>query len=387
VGDVPEWQELIAQGLVAIDPSTKINPFGEDFAVKPDGTPFTFACTYVFLRIDSCAQGEKMIKSFIERAGGIYLGFDPDLDVNKQISFVEDCISVTHPDALLVHAVNEGMTAPVIDRAFEAGIPTYNVDIETFAENKITYVHHLMQGPGGCDQVGQAFVNKANAMGYTADNPMIILEIWGFHEWENHQLRHQGFHTSIDKSPNIQVIESIDCQSTDELAASITMDEVSAHPEIKGIYNMCGGGAGVVSALEGLDKLLPVSDPDHIFLALNDMDTVVLEQIEGGKVDAVGTHQFYDLADVCLQMMFTGVVLGQTVPKDVIVPMYVVDPSNINSLLLLGVPVYPRMPTAQWDLWPPSDPSPAGSLMLYPDMTPWQFPTPTKELRMELVGY
>jgi len=386
VKDLPEYQELIAKGT--IDPNLLINPWGENFAVKPDGTPYTIAATYVLLRIDTCAQTEKMLTSYVERAGAKYIGFNADMDVQKQIGFIEDLIAVRHPDAIMIHAVNEAALGPVIDEAWDAGIPTINIDIECYAANRVAYVHHLMQGPGGSDAIGQYFVDKAEELGYTAENPLQVLEIWNLFEMENSHLRHEGFHTPIDKSPLVTVLEGSECKATDELAAAIVMDNFTAHPELSGLYVQGGGGAGAVEGLAAVDRLVPRDDPNHVLVALNDVDTHVVEEIDAGRVDATGSHGLSDLADVGFHVTLNYLVLGLSPPQmDIVVPMYAVSADNIDTLQICGVPVYPRLPTSRWDIWPPCDPSPTGSLQLEPGHIPWELEIPTLAKRMELMGY
>jgi ABC-type sugar transport system substrate-binding protein len=288
----------------------------------------------------------------------------------------------------MIHAVNEAALGPVIDKAWDAGIPTINFDIECFAENRIAYVHHLMQGPGGSDVMGQYFVDKAEDLGYTAEDPMQVLEIWNLFEMENSHLRHEGFHTAVDKSPLVDVLEGTEFKATDELAAAIVMDEFTAHPDLDGIYVQGGGGEGAVEGLAAIGRLLPRDDPDHVFVALNDVDTRVVEEIDEGRVDATGSHGLSDLGDVAFHVTLNYVVLGISPPQmDIVVPMYAVTAESIDTLQILGVPVYPRLPTSQWDIWPPCDPSPTGCLQLEPGHKPWQMEIPNLEKRMELLGY
>jgi len=374
--DIVGLEELIAKG--SVNPELKMNPFGVDFAVKPDGTPYRFAYTWVLLGIDTLSQADNEMNSYIRRAGGEYISFNPALDAQKQIGFIEDTVSLGTADAIILHAVNEALLATASTLAEDSGIPVFNVDIETHGK-KTTYVHHKMEGPLGSDVVGQFFVDKANELGYTEANPLTILEVWIERAMENSQLRHQGFRLPIDQADNIVVIESVDSFHLDENTANIVMDNFTAYPELKGLYVQGGGGAGGIEGLRSLGILVGRDEPDHVWVALNDTGTSEVKEVDAGRVDAFSTHCHQDMWDMVTQLAFWNVVLGQPVPEEVILPMNLVAFENIDTPLVWGNPVYPRLPTGQWDLWP------VCNFRLAPvDMG---VDYPTKALRMELQGY
>ena len=79
------------------------------------------------------------------------------------------------------------------------------------------------------------------------------------------------------------------------------------------------------------------------------------------------------------QLAMWHLVLGQSIPQEVILPMNLVSSETIDQPLVWGNPVYPRLPTAQWDLWP------VCNFRLPPKDMGIDYPT--KALRMELQGY
>ena len=366
-----EYQELLVDiGLV--EPGIKRNPFGESFATKPDGTPYLFAYSVLFLGVDTLSQGAKFQESIIDRAGGDSVFADPGLDAQKQISWIEDLIAGQNkPDCLIFQAVNENMLVPVVDQAWAAGIPSIIWDIDVFSDNKVSFILHDFAGAQGSNLLGQYFVDRAEA----ENKEMTVLEIWGQRSLQTAQDRHTGFRKPIDASPLITVIESSYSNWSPEEAANITMNELTAHPEIGGIYSQEGEAPGVVEGLRSIGRLLPVDDPDHVIVATNDIDTLVAQSVQEGTVDACGSHQSVDLQDIATQVAFTYSVLGQNVPARLSVPMYLVTPENVNTLKMLGIPIYPLLPPGRWDLWPPSDCAEIG------------LPQPTEALRMQYQGY
>jgi ABC-type sugar transport system substrate-binding protein len=113
-----------------------------------------------------------------------------------------------------------------------------------------------------------------------------------------------------------------------------------------------GGGAGGIEGLRTLGILLPSDDPNHVWVALNDTGTSELKEVDAGRVDAFSTHCHQDMWDMVTQLVFWNVVLGQAVPPEVVLPMSLVTEETSWTPLVWGNPVYPRLPTGQWDLWP-----------------------------------
>ncbi|GAI88807.1 unnamed protein product, partial [marine sediment metagenome] len=116
-------------------------------------------------------------------------------------------------------------------------------------------------------------------------------EIWGQRSLQTAQDRHAGFHTAVDASPLITVIESSDSNWSPEQAANITMDMLLTNPEIGGVFSHGGEAPGVVEGLRSIGRLTPLDDPDHIIVATNDIDTLVAQSVIDGTVDACGSHQ------------------------------------------------------------------------------------------------
>jgi len=95
-------------------------------------------------------------------------------------------------------------------------------------------------------------------------------------------------------------------------------------------------------------------------------------------VDALFTHHSWDLAEIAVKVMFTHLILGQPVPYLVPVPSILVTPETANTPegKIFGCPgICSTMPIERFDLWPVMDTSELG------------IETPTRAMRMELMGY
>jgi len=318
--------------------------------VKPDGTPYVFATTYIFVTVDPMAKYVANMHSLITRAGGEYINFDPNGDPQKQINFIEDLVAVKKPDAIIMQAINEALLAPVTDKAWAAGIPTFAFDFDNFSEHTVSTVWDHFRGDFGSNLLGEYFLYLAER-----DNKQInVFEIWGDMSIDSSHARHEGFHSVVDLHPDlITVMESGDKGwNSVELASTYVMDAFTAHPELNGTYQHGGGNAGSIEGLRAIDRLLPFGDPDHVYISTNDNDTAGVMAMDEGLCDAFANHGGWHISDVVPKIAMTYVVLGQPVPRYVNLPLMVVTPENIDTRYFFGaLPAYARMPIDP-DLWP-----------------------------------
>jgi len=331
-----------------------LNPY-EGLGVKADGTPYLIAHAPFFLGVDFMINAEGIVESLIRRSGADYISFDPRMDAQKQIDYVEDLIAVKHPDAIIMMPVDEHMLAPVCEKAMAAGIDVYvwGFDLITdVGKGKVTTVCRDWEH-GGSDLIGQYFVDYAKKSG----EHLHMYELWGLRSQDLCQERHRGLHSVVDKCEMITVRESPDCQWSDEIAANLVMDAFTAHPELNALYCHGGGGTGAIEGLAAIGRLVPPGDPKHVLCAFNDCDTRTVEVLDAGKIDAFGTHQAWDLCDAAVKLAFWHTVLGKPVPGHVDIPMKVITRDNIDTVegRVFGAPVYPRMPMGKWDEWPVLD--------------------------------
>ncbi len=335
-----------------------LNPFGENFAIKPDGTPYVFATTYIFVTVDPMAKWVANIHSLLKRGGAEYIDFDPNGDPQKQIAFVENLIAVRKPDALIMQSINEALLAPVTDQAAAAGIPTIAFDFDNYSENTVCTVYDHFRGDFGSNLLGEYFIELAER-----DNVHInVFEVWGDKSVDSSVARHEGFHSVVDARPDlITVMESGDLGwNSVELASTYVMDAFTAYPELNGTFQHGGGNAGSIEGLRAVDRLLPLGDPNHVYISTNDMDTSGVREMDNGFVDAFAQHGGWYVSDATVQVAFTHVVLGQPVPRYINLPLFVVTPDNIDTTYFFGaLAAYPRMPLDP-DLWPVLDFSPIG---------------------------
>lgn len=366
-----EYQELIDQGIVRAD--LLLNPYGSDFALKPDGTPYRFSALYMITSVDVAWNHCGVMESYIERAGAECTILDCNYDVEVQIGQIEDIIALDLADGIFLHATNEDMLVPAAEKAEAAGIPLIAFDTYLHSENVTSRVHHDYKGETASNLMAEYFLEKVRQEG----KHLNIVLVWGPKSVEIIQDRANRFKETIEANPELAtiVVETPETFCGNEDTCEYLLDAFTAYPELNTVYVTCGGETGTIEALRALDRLYPRDHPDHVLCALNDCDTIALEQMDAGYVDCFLANFAPHLADVPLKLMFHKVVLRQSVPQDVVLPMNMVTPKTSRDLVY-GVSVaYPRLPYEKWDLWPVLDTTEIG------------IETPTKEMRKELCGY
>ena len=369
--DIPELAELVSKGM--LDGDLLMNPFGEDFAVKPDGTPFRFAASYICLANDWMVYSDLVTLSLVRRAGAEINSFDPNFDANKQIAYVEDQVTVGDVDAMFGSICDETLLEPTIEWAYDQGVPMFQYDTGTKESDKIgAFVWHDFTGPHGTGTLGQKFVEIAEK----ENRHLYIFELWGHKGMVTSFERHEGFHSVVDNYPDlVTVIESADSQYSHEIGANLVADAFQTNPDLNAVFVHGAASAGVPQGLEAAGKWYPVGHPDHVICGHTDYDVVLMDWFKDGYVDFLGAHGPWDLVDAGVKLGFQNIVLGQSVPRIVDLPMDAFTLEELYTTKMFGaVRAWTEMP-ADCDLWPVLDTTEVG------------IETPTKEMRMQLQGY
>ena len=141
-----------------------------------------------------------------------------------------------------------------------------------------------------------------------------------------------------------------------------------------------------MAAVKTLNRFFPYGDPNHVYLVTVDMDISVAEGIRSGGIDICLTHGSWDLVDSCIKNMFLNTIIGETVARNVIIPLQIVTADNIDTMKVLGGPgAWPDMPQDDYSLWPVLDAE--NYIVTDRQCTEYHIPTPTVAMRKAQVGY
>lgn len=157
------------------------------------------------------------------------VGPDPEGDMQKEISLIEDMIQ-SEVDALIIAPVDADAIVPYIKRVKDAGIPVINYDIDVEAEVDAKCLsNNAAGGAMACDYL-------IKRMGDTG-KILILTEVPGVVTADE---RITGFKDRLAEiAPNVEVIEQLST-GTRDTHRSTTENMLQAYPDITGIFCFMG---------------------------------------------------------------------------------------------------------------------------------------------------
>ena len=378
------YQALKDAGLVRAD--LPLNPYAGGLATKPDGTPYKIGQTWILMEIDVIVNLSGLMDSYMRRAGGEYVTHNAEFNADLQIAWLEDQTTVPTVDAVMLHAVDEKMVVPAAEALQASGTPVLSWDCVTRSDNLFGHVGHDYAGPLGDNSLGEYLVKYVEKTG----EELYVLTPWSSYSTEMFLLRHQGFEMGVANNTKIHLVDpQIETGSGDAATQDVVMDWFTTHPELNAMFMDGGGGTGGIEGLRAIDRLKPIGDPDHVVAVFNDNDTLTVEMMREGLLDATTSHPTLDYADLPIKVLLNWLVLGEPMPAyKVHPPMLAIGADELDTAQLFGcTALYPNLPQGKWDIWPVLDLTEPGLLSGAPEYRPVTIETPTVEKRKAKMGY
>ncbi len=206
---------------------------------------------------------------------------DPTNSQNKVENLVANVQSLQGQGAkaIVMAPQDTGAIATTLQRLEQQKIPVVTVDTRPDSGKVYMVVRadNKAYGEKACKFLGDKLGGKGK-----------VVEFQGALSSVNGRDRSEAFATCMKQNyPDITVFE----EPTDwegAKASSALQTRLNQHPDIKGIYMQAGGVflAPTLQVLRASNKLLPVSDPNHIFIVSNDGIPQEFESIRKGEIDA-----------------------------------------------------------------------------------------------------
>jgi ABC-type sugar transport system substrate-binding protein len=376
-----EWAKM----QTLIDPSVvSWHPY-KGIAVKKDGTPFRVLDLRLWMGDDYQVVAHNLLKAQLEDAGAEYTLLSSEFDAPAQARMLEDAIATKAYDAVILHPLDPGGIAETVEKAEEAGIPVYNWVTPVKTDKTTAFAGYKADTMDANGQIGAKFLELAKSIGATKENPMRVLEIWGFRSAPLCVERHNGLVMGLGDEGIVEVVESVDTAGAPEAQIKAIQDAFARYPDIKGIYPQFGDAGATIEALRSVGKLAPAGDPNHVMVILQDIDKAMLTPLRDGTFDATVSNNPWHQVDVVLKQFLWHTVLqqpltedGSGLPRRVMLPMPLLDKDTIDTEkahMWGGTVAFTDMPLGKWEYWPVLDTTSIG------------LPTPTIEDRKRLLGY
>ena len=178
-------------------------------------------------------------------------------------------------DAILFNPTDADGSISNILKAKEAGVPVFCMDREVNANDASTS-QILSDNYSGCVEIGIEFVKSLNEKGK-------YVEIIGLVGDNNTWARSGGFHSVVDKFPNLKMVAQQSGDFDRNKAMEVLETIMQAHPDIDAVF--CGNDA---MALGAYQALLAAGKADKVKIFGFDGADEVVEKIAEGKIIATG---------------------------------------------------------------------------------------------------
>lgn len=200
--------------------------------------------------------------------------FDSQNNSAKEAEHFENIIASGF-DAILLNPTDADGSIVNVQMAKDAGVPTFCMDREV--NSKDAAVTQILSGNfSGCVKIGEYFVEQLNGSGKYAE----LLGLVGDNNTWN---RSMGFHSVVDKYPDLEMVAQQSANFDRNTALEVTESILQAHPDINAIF--AGNDAMAMGAYQAV---LGAGREDQIKVFGFDGADDVITSIAAGRIVATG---------------------------------------------------------------------------------------------------
>jgi len=237
-----------------------------------------------------------------------------DDDANKQMELIETCIG-KGAAAIILDNAGADATVAAVQKAKDAGIPTFLIDREITKE-AVAVAQIVSNNYQGATILAEYF---AELMGEKGE----YIELTGKDTDTNAHVRSQGYHDVLDKLPDMKMVAQQTANWSQTEGYSVMESLLQAHPEVKGV--ICGNDT---MALGAQAALLAAGRKDVIVVGFDGSDDVN-ESILKGEIDAGALQPVAELATQAVVQADAYIKTGSTgKPEKQSIDMVLLTPEN-----------------------------------------------------------
>jgi ribose transport system substrate-binding protein len=225
-------------------------------------------------------------------------------DPARQAANIEDLIN-QDVDIIIARAEDAAAMGASIRAADEAGIPFVTFDRAATTATPAAHVGGDSYAQGV--STAEAFADMLAAAGVEGK----CIELQGSLTDVNAVNRSDAWNAVDAESDVFETVVQVPTEWDATVFLSGTANALQANPDANCIFAASDFAINSVeSALEAAGKWAPTGDPDHIWLATQDLYPEALEAMEGGYVDVTTTYDAFAHAQEAVRVL-TAVVLGE----------------------------------------------------------------------------
>jgi ABC-type sugar transport system substrate-binding protein len=167
--------------------------------------------------------------------------FDSQNDPAKESANFDNVISSAY-DAVLLNATDADGSVANVKRAHAADIPVFTMDREINVSDAVVS-QVLSDNYAGAVALGQNFVEQVGEQGR-------YVELLGLVTDNNTWNRSKGFHSVVDRYPNLKMVAQQSADFDRSKALDVMESILQAQPDVKAIF--CGNDAMALGAVQAL---------------------------------------------------------------------------------------------------------------------------------------
>lgn len=221
-------------------------------------------------------------------------------------------------DAILLNPTDSDGSISNILKAKTAGIPVFCMDREVNADDAATS-QILSDNYSGCVAIGIEFVKELKEKGK-------YVEILGLVGDNNTWARSGGFHSVVDKFPNLKMVAQQSGDFDRNKAMEVLETILQANPDIDGVF--CGNDAMAMGAFQALQA---AGKETKVKIFGFDGASDVIEKIREKKIVATGMQFPKVMAETAAQYADEYFKGRRVFPQRVPVEVELVNASNIKD--------------------------------------------------------
>jgi len=269
---------LIGFGQTSVFDISKANP--------PKAIPSSDMTIFVIVKASQDEHWQTVLDGAEKAANHFGVEFihqeaQAESDISRQVSILETAIS-TNPDAIVLAPTVADALVPGIEKAMDSGIPVIIVDSMANTDNYVSFLgsNSYKIGQIAADEMAKA-LEREN--GSPSGKVAAITWMSGVQTAAD---RISGFVDRIEEAyPDIEVVSVRDPMGQPGNTLNITLDLLTAYPDLDGLYNVAQmGGNEMVRALD-------MEGRKDLAVVVVDASPQQIWGLENGYVDAVIAQQ------------------------------------------------------------------------------------------------
>ncbi|MDR1535777.1 MAG: substrate-binding domain-containing protein [Planctomycetota bacterium] len=263
----------------------------------------------------------KGIESEAQKAGYTVVAYDSTNDAARQLSNAQDAIS-RKVDGILISPTDSSTAPRILRMAEQAGIPVVIADIGTDSGNYVSFI--ISDNFEGAQQVGMEAVRLFREKGMkTPEVGQVSLSL----ARANGQKRAGGWRKAMEEIGAKEVdLKQMQLYTAEETFKYV-QDMLTANPDIKALFvHADSPSVGAVRAIQTSRM------GSRVMLFGFDGMPEFIEYLRDGKLLAVGMQQPYLMGVESGKTMIQH-LKGETVAKEIMVPIILVSKANLDEVL------------------------------------------------------